>query len=169
MPTSATQRSTPAGPSSIGTPSASSTSADPHCDDAAAVAVLHDTRARAGRDERGHRRDVDGARAIAAGAAGVDRAVGDGDRASRTGSIVRTIAASSVDRLALGAQRDGEARGLDVGRAAREDLAERGLDLVGVDVDAPHELGEHRRDDLVHAAQSHHRSWSSTPLAMSPS
>ena len=40
MPASATQRETPAGPSSIATPSASSTSAEPHFDDCARLPCL---------------------------------------------------------------------------------------------------------------------------------
>ena len=75
------------------------------------VAVLRDPRARARRDERGHRRDVDGARAVAAGAAGVDQRAG-----RRPSTCVGEREHRAHERgelaggLALRAQRDDERR-----------------------------------------------------------
>ena len=128
-----------------------------------AVAVLHDARAGARGDQRGDGRHVDRAGAIAAGAARVDRAVGHVDR-RREAQHRAHHRGELGDRFALRAQRDREPGGLDIGCASREDLAERGLDLFGLDVGSPHELREHGRDDLVHSRiltrppQSHHRS-----------
>ena len=66
-----------------------------------------------------------------------------------------------LDRLALRAQRDDEARGLDVGDAALEDLGQRGFDLLGQQLRAARHARQDRREHLVHATrttQSHHRS-----------
>ena len=90
------------------TPSASSTSADPQDDDAARLPCLTTRRAGAGDDERGHRRDVDRVRPVAAGADDVDGSA----RAPRSGWRAPSIARpgrASLDRLALGPQRHQEA------------------------------------------------------------
>ena len=170
MPASSTQRATPSGPSSIATPSASSTSAEPACDDCGAVAVLHDARARARRDERGHRRHVDRARAVAAGAARVDRAVGDVHR--RAEAVHRAHERGElVVGLALRAQRDDERRRparrrRDLRRSRpsrrRSSSAESSSPRV-----SRARIGV--RISFIGHAQSHQRSWSSTPRAISPS
>ena len=111
------------------------------------VAVLGDPHARARDDERRHRRDVDGAGAVAARAAGVDDVPAgtvqrdvDGlgepqHRADQRGQLGR--------RLALGAQRDGEAGDLGVGRLAGEDRGHRLLDELGRQVLAAEQAAEH--------------------------
>ena len=72
--------------------------------------------------------------------------------------------------LALRAQGDDEAPGLEVGDATLEELAERVVDLAGREIGAAREPGQDRGEDLVHRqAQSHQQSWSSTPRAISPS
>ena len=72
--------------------------------------------------------------------------------------------------LALRAQRDDERGGLHVGDAALEELGHRGVDLVGGELGAARQLGEDRREDFVRGhGQSHQKSWSSTPRAISPS
>ena len=110
-PTSSMQRADRArGSRSISTPSASSTSARAAARVARAVAVLGDRAAGAGRDQRRGGRDVEGG-APAAGAAGVDQVVARASRRRRASArIVRGQAGELGNGLALGAQRDQEAR-----------------------------------------------------------
>ena len=72
MPAVSTQCFTPSGCRSIATPSASSTSAVPHFDEAARAPCLHTATPAAGGDDRRHRRHVDRMRMVAAGADDVD-------------------------------------------------------------------------------------------------
>ena len=84
MPASRTHRATPSGPRSITTPSASSTSVEPHCDDDARPPCLATRGTGGGRDDRRHRRHVHRPGAVAPGAARVDG---------------RTVEVSEVDAL----------------------------------------------------------------------
>ncbi len=61
MPASSMQRATPSGPRSMTTPSSSSRSAEPHADDAARLPCFATADSGTRDDERGQRRDVDGA------------------------------------------------------------------------------------------------------------
>ena len=79
MPTSVASSATRAGGWSSRMPSASSTSAEPEDDDAARLPCLTTVMPGAGDDEGGHRRDVHGVRAVAAGADDVERPAGDLD------------------------------------------------------------------------------------------
>ena len=73
MPTVVSTSTSLSGGTSSRTPSSSSTSAEPLALDGGPVAVLDDGNAGSGDDDRRHRGDVDGARAVAAGADDVDR------------------------------------------------------------------------------------------------
>ena len=113
-----------AGDRSTATPSSSSTSAEPQAEDAARLPCLTTRAPAPGDDDRGHRRDVHGVRAVTAGAAGVDRRARDVDphghvehRADQAADLVRG--------LALGPQRDHEAGDLRRGRLAGHHLGHR--------------------------------------------
>ena len=73
MPTSRMARAASAGGSAMSMPSASSRSALPHWLDMRPVAVLGHAHARARHHERRHGRNVEGAGAVAAGAAGIEQ------------------------------------------------------------------------------------------------
>jgi len=72
IPTSATLRATSSGLRSMRTPSASSVSAPPASDDEALFAVLDHRNAAGRHDDRRHRREVEGADAVATGTDDVD-------------------------------------------------------------------------------------------------
>ena len=94
-----------------------------------AVAVLGQRAARAGGDQRRGRRDVE-RRLAAAGPGGVDEVVAV-DRDGRRERAHRAREAGElVDRLALRAQRDEEARDLDLRGVAAHDLAEHRAGLL---------------------------------------
>ena len=118
-----------------------------------AVAVLHDPHTRTRRDQRSHRRDVDGARAVAAGAARIDCFGHDIDmrgeaphRAYERGHLGH--------RFALGPQRDDESRRLHVADTSFEDLGERGREIVGRHRLAAQQPRDDRCHDVIHASDT---------------
>ena len=134
-----------------------------------AVAVLDHPGAGAGCDQRGERRDVHRAGAVSAGAARIDRPVGH-MHLGAVGTHGAHERGELAGGFALRPQCDDEARRLHVGDPALEDLGQCGRDFVGRNVVAPEQPGDDRREEVVHGTpQSHQRSWSSTPRAMSPS
>ena len=114
-----------------------------------AVAVLDHAGAGAGGHDRGHRRDVDAHRAVAAGADHVERAAGDRQR-RRDGVHRVEQAGDLVDRLALGTQRDGETGDLGRRGGAGEHLPHRPRGLVGGEVVALDERTEDLGPGVVH-------------------
>ena len=140
---------TTSGPGAIVTPSASSRSAAPTCERRPAAPVLDHRDARARDDERGHRRHVHRARAVAPGADDVDGAVGACPRASSRGTASAVIASSSptsssaVGPLAASATR----KPATCSGAHRpvEDLAQRRGGAVRADASAPRRARRSRR------------------------
>jgi hypothetical protein len=96
-----------------------------------AVAVLGQRAARAGGDQGGGGRDVEG-RAPAAGAGGVEQVVAPAGHGRGQRAHGARQARELLDGLALGAQRDEEGRDLGLGGVAGHDLGEdRGGLLLG--------------------------------------
>ncbi len=110
------------------TPSAVSTSAEPERDDSARLPCFATGTPAPGHDQRGGGRDVERARAVAAGAAGVDRARRRGDR-DRFRAHDPRRAGDLVDGFAAHPHRQQQPAHLRRGGVARHDDLERGLGL----------------------------------------
>ena len=175
------QRATPSGPRSMTTPSSSSTSADPHADDAARLPCLA-TRTPAPATTSAATVEMlnvcersppvpQVSTSGPAAASGCDRRP-----ARRTRSIVRTSAASSagVSPLARSATANAAicasvaSPSRIVAIAALDEVRRRGPRGASSGTSTS---GQRERGVAVigQRAQSHQRSWSSTPRAMSPS
>ncbi len=140
-----------------------------------AVAVLDDLRPRAGHHDRGHGGDVDGLGAVAAGADDVDAGAGHLDEVGVR--VHRPYQPGDLgDGLALGAQRDGEARDLGVGGLAAHDAVHGPGGVVGAEVAVVEERVEDARPGAgrraVAACRGHNvhgpRSWWSSGSAGPP-
>ncbi len=143
--------------------------------------MLGDGRAGAGGDQRGHGGDVDGAGAVAAGSAGVDEAAVDVHvdpfRVGEHGPYERGELGGG---FTFGSEGERERGDLGVGSLPGKDRGQRGLRERGVEVLAAGESPEHLGPEgnrFGHrgprggrrTVQSHQRSRSRTPRAMSPS